>query len=68
MPNPKILVSKAEAAEMLSLSVRVIEKLIRRRQLEVVQVGRRVLIPTKSLAAFAARGDADPGNTSRQVN
>jgi excisionase family DNA binding protein len=58
MTNHKILVSKREAAEMLSISVRVIERLIRRRQLEVVQVGRRVLIPVKSLAAFAARSDS----------
>ncbi len=65
MTNPKILVSKREAAEMLSISLRMLERLIRRRRIDVVLVGRRVLIPTKSLTAFAATGDgAGPGNTS----
>jgi excisionase family DNA binding protein len=65
MTNQKLLVSKQEAAQMLSLSVRAIERLIRRRHLDVVQVGRRVLIPVKSLAAFAASGD---GAGPSQVN
>jgi excisionase family DNA binding protein len=68
MTNPKILLSKKEAAELLSVSLRTLERLIRRRQIDVVQVGRRVLIPTKSLAAFAASGDGSGPGKASQVN
>jgi excisionase family DNA binding protein len=52
MPE-KILVSKKDAAAMLSISVRSIEKLIRRRQLEVRKIGRRTLISVSSVESFA---------------
>ena len=68
MTNAKILVSKREAAEMLSISLRQLERLIRRRRIDVVLVGRRVLIPTKSVAAFAATGDGPTGSSTSPVN
>jgi excisionase family DNA binding protein len=63
MPE-KLLVDKKEAAEMLSISVRLVEQLIRRRELEVRRIGRRALITVKSIAAFVARDGASPSNTS----
>jgi hypothetical protein len=61
MPE-KVLVDKKAAAEMLSISVRLVEQLIRRRELEVRRIGHRVLITMKSIVAFAARDGAAPAN------
>jgi excisionase family DNA binding protein len=61
MPE-RILVDKKEAAEMLSISVRLVEQLIRRRELDVRRIGHRVLITMKSIVAFAARDGAGPTN------
>jgi hypothetical protein len=63
MPE-KVLVDKKAAAEMLSISVRLVEQLIRRRELEVRRIGHRVLITMKSIVAFAARDGASPTNAS----
>lgn len=52
----KILMSKREAAEMLSVSVRTIDNLIRARELRPRRVGRRVLFPRTELERFS-RGD-----------
>jgi excisionase family DNA binding protein len=62
---PKILVSKREAAFVLSLSVRTIENLISRKELVTRRVGRRTLIPVSSLEAFARRDHASPSPTKR---
>ena len=51
----KILVSKREAARLLSLSLRTLDNLIGQRELLVRRVGRRVLIPRKALENFARR-------------
>lgn len=53
--DDQILMSKREAARMLSLSVRTIDNLILQRELKATRVGRRVLIPRKALEEFARR-------------
>jgi excisionase family DNA binding protein len=50
---PPLLVSKREAARLLNLCVRTIEKLINERQLPTKRVGKRVLLPLKDLERFA---------------
>jgi excisionase family DNA binding protein len=49
----KLMYSKKEAAEMLSLSVRTIENLIAVKELNAKRVNKRVLIPLVSLIQFA---------------
>ena len=50
-----VLVSKHDAAILLSISLRTVENLIARRSLRVCKVGKRVLIPYSSLEAFTKR-------------
>jgi excisionase family DNA binding protein len=50
--STKLMYSKLEAAELLSLSVRTIENLIGNRELTVRRVGKRVLISYESLLRF----------------
>jgi excisionase family DNA binding protein len=59
-PQFKLMYSKVEAAEMLSVSVRTLENLIASKQLIVRRVGKRVLIPYQSLVQFC-RGDHSTG-------
>jgi excisionase family DNA binding protein len=47
-PEP-VAVSKAEAAEMLGVSVRTVDRLIALKELPVRRLGRRVLIPRNGL-------------------
>jgi excisionase family DNA binding protein len=49
-------VSVREAARLLSLSRRTIENYIASKAIRAVRVGRRVLIPMKSVSEVAARG------------
>jgi excisionase family DNA binding protein len=51
----KLLYSKKESAQLLSLSLRTVDALIRRKALEARRVGRRVLVTRKSLEKFARR-------------
>jgi excisionase family DNA binding protein len=44
-----VAVSKAEAARMLGVSLRTVDRLIALKELPVRQLGRRVLIPRNSL-------------------
>ena len=50
----KLLISKREAAA-LSVSLRTLENLIRRKELPVRKLGRRTLIPLNALEQFAKR-------------
>ncbi len=54
----KLLYSRAEAAEELSLSVRTVDTLIGLKRLRVVRVGRAVRIPWDALRAFTRRDHA----------
>jgi excisionase family DNA binding protein len=49
----KLLYSRNDAARALSISVRKLEELIRSGQLQVVRIGRRVLISQESLRRIA---------------
>ncbi len=53
--NEQILMSKRQAAHLLSLSLRTVDNLIARRELPVRRVGRRVLIPRQAIEQFARR-------------
>jgi excisionase family DNA binding protein len=48
MPEP-VAVSKSEAAQMLGVSVRTIDRLIALKELPVRRLGRRVVIPRNGL-------------------
>ena len=60
-----VLVSKQRAAELLSLSPRTIDNLIRGGQLESSKVGDRRLVSLAELFSFAERSREAAGATSR---
>jgi excisionase family DNA binding protein len=53
---PRRAVSIREAARLLSLSTRTIQNYIALKAIRTVRVGRRVLVPMKSVNEIAARG------------
>lgn len=55
-PDAKLLVSRDEAAQMLSISQRALDYLIANRRLPTRRIGGRVLIPVADLRRYA-RGD-----------
>ena len=55
-PSAKILVSREEAAQLLSISVRGIDYLLATRRLPFRKIGGRVLIPVAELRKYA-QGD-----------
>lgn len=55
-PSSKILVSREEAAQLLSISVRGIDYLLATRRLPFRKIGGRVLIPVAELRKYA-QGD-----------
>ncbi len=54
--GPALAVSKAEAAQILGVSVRTIDRGIALKRIGVTRVGRRVLIPMKTLETVLRRG------------
>jgi excisionase family DNA binding protein len=58
--HQKLLVTKKEAAKMLSVSVRTIDTLVAQKQLTVRRIGRRVLIPLGALRAFVRKDHSLP--------
>jgi excisionase family DNA binding protein len=52
-PSEKLLYSRNDAARGLSISVRKLEELIRAGQVQVVRIGRRVLIAHDELRRIA---------------
>jgi excisionase family DNA binding protein len=50
-----LLVSKREAAALLSICVRTLDHLIGRKELPARKVGKRVLVPYSALVQFARR-------------
>lgn len=56
MPE-QILLSKRQAAQVLSISVRTLDKLILSRKLPTHKIGRRVLILRSSIERFAVGGE-----------
>jgi excisionase family DNA binding protein len=71
--NDKILYTKKEAAEQLSISVSSVDILIARGDIEVRQFGRRLLVPRTELERLAKRDvvvlwpEKQNGKTTRQV-
>lgn len=55
-PDAKLLVSREEAAQLLSISQRGLDYLIANRRLPTRRIGGRVLIPVSDLRKYA-RGD-----------
>jgi hypothetical protein len=52
-PDEKILVGRAEAAGMLSISCRALDYLVANKQLLIRRIGTRVLIPVAELRRFS---------------
>ena len=59
--EPKILLTRHEAAAVLSISVRTLDTLLSRRELATRRVGRRRLIPRAELERFAKHNHATKG-------
>lgn len=59
----KLLFTRSEAAELLSVSVRTIDNLLALKELRVVRIGKSVRIPLGSLREFVRRDHS----TSREV-
>ena len=51
--NEKVLYTKREAAELLSISIRSLDYLITSRQLPTRRIGRRVLVHRNAIERFA---------------
>lgn len=64
MLDTKILVTRTEAAEMLSISLRSLEKLIAQKQLKICRIGRRVLVRRDSLERLGRSGHFNRKNKS----
>jgi hypothetical protein len=52
-PDEKLLVGRAEAAGMLSISCRALDYLVANKQLLIRRIGTRVLIPVSELRRFS---------------
>jgi hypothetical protein len=52
-PKAKLLVSRREAAAIVSLSIRSIDYLLARKQLPFRKIGTRTMIPVSELQRFA---------------
>jgi excisionase family DNA binding protein len=52
---PKLLFTRADAAQMLALSLRTIDTLVLNKQLKAVRIGRAVRIPLDELQRFLRR-------------
>jgi len=62
-----LLLSKRRAAQLLGLSVRSVEILIRSKQLGSRKIGRRRLVPRKEVERFARHDTPVIGSESRPV-
>jgi excisionase family DNA binding protein len=56
MPE-QILLSKRQAAQVLSISLRTLDKLIISKKIPVHRIGRRVLLARTSIERFAVGGE-----------
>ena len=53
MPFPKLMYSKREAAEMLSISIRTLDYLITNNRITIRRIGKRILIQHQELVRFS---------------
>ena len=59
-PNDKFLVSRGEAAQLLSISQRALDYLVATQRLPTRRIGRRVLIPVADVRKFARSDHPEP--------
>ncbi|MGA8873363.1 MAG: helix-turn-helix domain-containing protein [Candidatus Acidiferrales bacterium] len=52
---PRILHSRLDAANLLAISLRKLDQLIKARIIKVVKIGKRTLIPQAELESFASQ-------------
>jgi excisionase family DNA binding protein len=50
---PRILIARPDAAQLLSISLRKLDQLIRNHAIKIVKIGKRTLIPQAELENFA---------------
>jgi excisionase family DNA binding protein len=55
-PNRPVALSKAKAAQALGVSVRTIDNCIAQKEIRVMRIGRRVLVPMHSIEAALKHG------------
>jgi len=67
MNDAAILVSKKDAARMLSVSARTVDNLIAAKRLVVRKIGRRTLIPRSALEQLARRDTPSPSLEAAEV-
>lgn len=59
-PDDKFLVSREEAAQLLSISQRALDYLVATQRLPTRRIGRRVLIPVADVRKFARSDHPEP--------
>jgi hypothetical protein len=62
----RLLYDCREAAKLLSISIRSLDYLIVRKQLTIRRIGRRVLVPYRSLMHFARSNHLSPEQDSEK--
>jgi excisionase family DNA binding protein len=65
--SEQLLVSKRDAAKMLSVSTRTIDNLIRAKRLPIRKIGRRSLVPRTALEQLARRDTPSPSVEAAEV-
>lgn len=65
MHSDKVLLSKRETAQVLSLSLRTIDGLIAKGDIAAIRIGKRVLVPRPEIDRFVS--SATPRPDSRSV-
>jgi excisionase family DNA binding protein len=65
--SEKILYSRLEAAQLLSISLRTLDHLQQKKEITTRRIGRKVLIPARELEKFASR-DHDGRKTPRNAS
>ncbi len=62
---PRILHPRPDAANLLAISLRKLDQLIKARAIKVVRIGKRTLIPQAELESFANRNTGQFGKGGR---
>jgi excisionase family DNA binding protein len=61
----RILHARPDAANLLAISLRKLDQLIKTRTIKVVKIGKRTLIPQAELESFANRNMSQSGKGGR---
>ena len=65
--SDRLLVSKRDAAALLSVSTRTIDKLLKAKRLPARKIGRRTLIPRTAIEQLARRDTPSPSLEAAEV-